>query len=335
MTSHERALRLVRGEPTDRLVAMPIFMTWISREIGRPYRDYVTDHRVLVAAQEWLVEEFSIDSVSVISDAWREAADCGAEIVFWEDAPPACKRHLLEDKAGLATLRGPDPLSGGRMTDRVQAVAALHQEYGGQVPVMGWIEGPMAEACCLRGINEMMLDLIDDPAFAADLLDFSTEVGVEFALAQVKAGADIIGMGDAAASLCGPRFYERLVLPRERRIADAVHEAGALVRLHVCGDTNGILAPMATGGADIIDLDYPVHIDRVRPEMGDRPIIAGNFDPVGVLLNGTPDDVTAACRQCHQAFGSRHIVCAGCEVPRNTPTPNVRALFDYARTAGG
>jgi len=334
MTSCERMMRLVRDEPIDRLPATPIFMTWISRHIGHPYRDYVTDFRVLVEAQCRLVGDFGIDSVSVISDAWREAADCGAEVVLWEDAPPACKTHLLAERAGLAALARPDPLGGGRMTDRVRAVSALSERFRGQVPVMGWVEGPMAEACCLRGINDMMLDLVDDPSFAADLLDFATRMAIDFALAQVEAGADIIGLGDAAASLCGPRFYEGLVLPREQQIVRAVHDTGALVRLHICGDTNGILGLMAQTGAEIIDLDYPVRLDRVRPEMGDRPLIAGNFDPVGVLLNGTPEDVLNACRRCHEAFGPRHIICAGCEVPRNASEPNVRAMFEYARTTG-
>lgn len=333
MNAYERTTALVAGQAIDRLPAMPIFMTWLAREIGRTYRDYCFDHAVLVEGQHYLVDTFGIDCVSVISDAWREAADCGAELTVWEREPPGCKTPLLADKARLAALHPPDPLAGGRMTDRVAAVRALHEAYAGRVPVMGWIEGPMAEACCLRGVNEMMLDLVDDPAFAADLMDFATETAVAFALSQVEAGADIIGMGDAAASLCGPRFYQSMVLPREQRIVRTIHEAGALARLHICGNTNEILTHMPRTDCEIIDLDYPVRIERVRPVMGERPVIAGSFNPVTVLLEGTPAQVTEACRLCHQAFGPRHIVCAGCEVPMNTPMANVRAMFEYARQA--
>ena len=91
---------------------------------------------------------------------------------------------------------------------------------------------------------------------------------------------------------------------------------------------------MAKTGSEIIDLDYPVVMEDVRPAMGDQPIIAGNFEPVAVLLNGTPKDVLNACRACHQAFGPRHIVNAGCEVPTNTPMENVWAMFEYAQTEG-
>ncbi|MGQ9730088.1 MAG: uroporphyrinogen decarboxylase family protein [Candidatus Zipacnadales bacterium] len=333
MTAYQRIRRLVNGQPFDRLPAMPIFMTWLARAISRTYRDYCFDYRVLIEGQQYLVDRFEIDCVSVISDAWREAADCGATLTVWKQEPPACQTPLLEDATSLVRLTVPDPLSGGRMTDRIEAVAALHNQYAGQIPVLGWIEGPIAEACCLRGINTLMLDLVDNPRFVEDLLDFATEMAMRFALAQIEAGADIIGMGDAAASLCGPRYYERFVLPREQRIITAIHEAGALVRLHICGDTNGILRLMARTGADIIDLDYPVRIDSVREEMGDQPIIAGNFDPVSILLNGRPENVIRACRRCHEAFKPRHIVCAGCEVPTYAPLSNIEAMFEYARTA--
>ena len=330
MNAYQRTMDLVAGKAIDRLPAMPIFMTWLARQIGRTYREYCFDHAVLVEGQHYLVDTFEIDCVSVISDAWREAADCGAELTVFEREPPGCTIRLLDDKARLASVALPDPLGGGRMTDRVQAVQQLHAAYAGRIPVMGWVEGPMAEACCLRGVNEMMFDLVDDPGFAADLMDFAAEVAIAFAVAQVKAGADIIGMGDAAASLCGPRFYESMVLAREQRVVKAIHDAGALARLHICGNTNSILAHMARTGCEIIDLDYPVVVANVRPSMGERPVVAGSFNPVTVLLEGTPAQVTGACRLCHEAFGSRHIVCAGCEVPMQTPMENVRAMFEYA-----
>jgi len=41
--------------------------------------------------------------------------------------------------------------------------------------------------------------------------------------------------------------------------------------------------------------------------------------------------VTAAIAQCHRDAGPRYIVGPGCEVPRDTPEANLRALCEYAR----
>jgi uroporphyrinogen-III decarboxylase len=66
--------------------------------------------------------------------------------------------------------------------------------------------------------------------------------------------------------------------------------------------------------------------------MGRETPLLGNIDPVRSLRNGTPDSVTADIAECHRQAGPRYIVGAGCEIPRDTPLPNVRALADYAKT---
>jgi uroporphyrinogen-III decarboxylase len=65
--------------------------------------------------------------------------------------------------------------------------------------------------------------------------------------------------------------------------------------------------------------------------MGPNQVLLGNINPVKVLRDGTPDSVTAAIAECHRQAGPRYIVGAGCEVPRDTPVKNLRALQNYAR----
>lgn len=332
MNSRERVLAQIDGRPVDRLPLMPITMQFAADVIGAKYLQYVTDFRTLVEGQLRTVEKYGFDYVSCISDPAREAADCGSDIALFDDQPPAFKeeRALLADKARLAALTVPDPLAGGRMTDRVRAAELFRREVGGDKLIEGWIEGPMAEGADLRGINTIMLDLYDDPAFIADLFEFVTEMGIRFARAQVEAGVDLIGIGDAAASLVGPVFYERCVWPYEKRMVDAIRAMGARVRLHICGDTNAIVDGMGRLGCDIVDLDYPVDMAQARARMPGQ-VILGNVEPVGVMRNGTPEVVTEALAACHRAAGPRYIVGAGCELPRDTSAANVRAMCAFAR----
>jgi len=311
---------------------MPITMQFAADVIGAKYLRYVTDFRTLVEGQLRTVERYGFDYVSCISDPAREAADCGSDIALFDDQPPAFKeeRALLADKTRLAALKVPDPLAGGRMTDRVRAAELFRREVGGDTLIEGWIEGPMAEGADLRGINTIMLDLYDDPAFIVDLFEFVTEMEIRFARAQVEAGVDLIGIGDAAASLVGPVFYERFVWPYEKRMVDAVRAMGARVRLHICGDTNVLVDGMGRLGCDIVDLDYPVDMAQARARMPGQ-VILGNVEPVGVMRNGTPAVVTAALAACHRAAGPRYIVGAGCELPRDTAEANVRAMCAFAR----
>jgi MtaA/CmuA family methyltransferase len=332
MTGRERVIARMEGRPVDRLPLMPITMMFASARAGIPYRRYATDHRAMAEAQIRVAEEFGFDQVSTISDPAREAADLGAAVEWFDDQPPAMieASARLADKTELARLPIPDPLGGGRMHDRVQGVALLRARVGADKAVEGWVEGPCAEAADLRGINTLMTDFIDDPAFVRDLFAFIVEMGLAFARPQVEAGADYIGIGDAAASLIGPRIYEEFVWPYEKKLIDGLHAMGTRVRLHICGKTRRLYPGMGRLGANLIDLDYFAPVDEARAVMGPAQALLGNLDPLRVVRNGTPQTVTAAIAECHLQAGANFAVGAGCELVRDTPAENVRAMAAYA-----
>ncbi len=333
MNGKERIEQTIRGGKTDHYAFMPITMMFAADLIGKPYGEYAADYRVLTEGQSAFAERFRPDYVSVISDPAREAADCGAEIIYYPDQPPAVNeaQALLSDKGRLSELTPPEPGSGKRMSDRLRAVAALKERWGSTLMIEGWVEGPCAEAADLRGINTLMTDFFDDPAFIEDLFDFIVEMELAFARAQIAEGAGIIGIGDAAASLIGRQFYEDYVLPREQRLVNGIREAGALSRLHICGNTSALTAGMASLGCDIVDLDYPVDMAEARKVMGPEQVLLGNIHPIDVLKNGSPDAVRSALEQCRAAAAPRYIVGAGCEVPRGTPHENLDAMAAFAR----
>lgn len=333
MNGRERILNHLAGQPVDRLPLMPITMMFAGDEAGVRYGDYARDHRLLVEAQLRIAGKYDFDHVSVISDPAREAADLGARVEFFPDQPPAIveAEALLTDKATLARTVLPDPLAGGRMLDRVQGAALFKEKVAGEKLIEGWVEGPCAMAADLRGINTLMLDFFDDPGFVRDLFAFSVEMEVRFAKAQVDAGVDLMGVGDAAASLVGPAIYEEFVWPYEKQLVDRLHELGTKVRLHICGNTRSILGGMGRLGCDIVDLDYPAPVASGREAMGPEQVLLGNINPVRILRDGTPEIVRDAIAACHQAAAPRYIVGAGCEVPRGTPEENLRVLTDYAQ----
>jgi len=328
ITHCQRVLKHLSNHPVDRLPLMPITMMFAGDFAQVPYGEYCQDHSKLVESQIKTAEEFGFDYVSCISDPAREASDCGATIAWFDNQPPAIveEKALLADKTQLSHLLMPDPLGGGRMTDRVDAAALFREKCGNNFLIEGWVEGPCAEAADLRGINTLMLDFFDDPIFIKDLFEFVTKMELCFAQAQINAGVDIIGIGDAAASLVGPDIYNEFVLPYEKRLVDGIHTMGGLVRLHICGNTRQILRGMGSLKCDIVDLDSMVPMAEGRAQMGPAQVLLGNLNPVALLRNGTPGQILAAVTQCRQEAGSRFIVGAGCEIPRGTPFENVKTL---------
>ena len=334
MHSYDRFHAHMRGQVIDRPLNFDITMTFAAHYIGQPLSRYYLDYRVLCEANLAMLEPFGLDIVQAVSDPYREAADFGVEIAFPDDGLPLRQQTLLAHDRDLSKLRPPHPTIGRRMSDRLEAIRLFHEQVGGEVPILGWVEGALALANVLRGDTALLVDLYDRPDWVRDLLEVCVEVQIAFARAQVEAGADIIGLGDAIASQISPAMYVQFALPYERRILNAVHDMGATARLHICGDISYILPYIAESGADIVDLDWMVDLSAAARAFGDHPATCGNFDPVAIALHGTPTQVHEATLNCLRLGGPRTISCAGCEIPDGTPHENLRAQAQALREWG-
>ena len=338
MESLERIRGLIAGDPIDHLPAQPMIMQFAAGHTDVDYNHYVTHGRVLAEAQLSMAEAYGIDCLMQCSDPARELIDiAGGDdgSVEWAATGPAIveERALVREKATLSTLRVPDPLAPGRMLDRVESIALMRQLAGPDVSVVGWVEGPLALGAEMRGLSAVMMDTYEDPAFLDELFDFTSQVARAYWRPQVEAGADTIGMSDAAASMMSPAHYERFIYPAQRRVVEDIKSArpDVIVRLHMCGRTDDLLPIMKRLPADIFELDFPVDLVHAREVLGPDAVILGNVNTVEAMLSGTPEDVYEAAAQCHRICGPNHVVGTGCEVPPETPPQNLHALVAYAR----
>lgn len=323
MNAKERIYATLKGEPTDRPAVTPIFMAWAANHVGHCYRDFYLDYKVLTKAQIAVTELFNIDQVSVISDPFREASAYGMEFDYPENGVGKYKEYFLRSPDDIVKLGQIDITGSRRTADRIEAVKVFAEKYRDTHSILGWVEGPIAEYSDLRGVESTLMDLIDKPHVFEQAAEIIVENAVNFARHQVNAGADMIGVGDAAASLISPDMYVEYVLPWERKLVEGIHDAGAAVKLHICGNISNNIEHMAKTGADIIDVDWMVSLEKARQKVGDSITLCGNFDPAGVLLQGTPQDVADAARSCLEAGGKRFILMPGCEVPPGTPRENL------------
>lgn len=327
MNSYERYCRTLRNEPVDFLSRTPILMHYAAEYIGSNYAEFASDYRILVKANEVCARDFGMDQLSCISDPYRETHGFGSEIEYRKDGPPR-STHPLGNSKDLSVLKKPDPLQSERMWDRIKAVEAYKESFGGEYSILGWIEGPAAEAADLRDVAAFLKDLMNDPPFACELMDRCLDIAIAFARAQIQAGADTVGIGDAVASLVSAGIYEKYIQPREKKLASAIKDMGAYVKLHICGDITHLLPGIGDIDIDILDVDHLVDISWVRETVGNRVAITGNIDPSGGVYGGTPASIRQRILRTYEQLGNPYMVNAGCEIPSGTPPENLKALCE-------
>lgn len=322
MTPKERVFARLNGQDVDKIPNMNIVMLLAARELGVPYSEYCQDYRLLSQGNMLCAEKYGLDVLTVMSDPMREASALGADVVFPPDDVPYEKSQTITSAADLRKLHPVAPCDSRRMTGTIQAIEEYKKRCGDHYAVIGWVEGSLAEAADLRGINALFMDFYDEPEFVRDLMTLCFEQAVLYAKAQIEAGADIIGVGDAIASVAGPNIYEEFARPFEVKLLSAIKDMGAKTKLHICGNITPLLDRIPAHLCDIIDVDHMVPLDEARKKLGDEPALSGNYDPVAVMLQGNPASIDAAVRTCIGLDNGKYICAAGCEVPKFTPEQN-------------
>ena len=329
MNAYERVMNRLSGKAVDRLPNLSLTMMFAAKEAGVSFGTFCSDHHALVDGALKCYEKYGIDMVCAISDPMREAEGFGAKVIIEEDRVPYCREKRIVEPEDIDALKVIDPSQGRRMSDRLEAVRLLRERVGTDAPVIGWVEGPMAESCDLMGVQEFLMLLMEEPEACRQLLDKCLEQGERFAQAQIACGADIIGVGDAVTSLIGPELYREFAFPYQRRLIERIHALGSRVKLHICGNLNPVLDQVALTGADIVDLDFMVDMERAADLFPREISLCGNFNPVTVVYQGDADLIRSEVRRCAGIAGrNRCMIAPGCEIPKDTSPANVLAIHD-------
>lgn len=318
MNGRERCLAAIRGQSVDRIPVFPLLMAFAADRADVSYREFATNAAVLAEAQLSLYERFGLDALTVASDTARLPADLGGQIVYPENQPPFVASPFLRSADELKHLRQPDPTRrGSRIADRLKGLRILLDAVGQECLVLGWLNMPFAEACLACGLDKFMMLLYDDPRAAHRILEFMRDCVVDYGLAQIETGAEMLGLGDSAASLLSPPFYREFVLPYEQQVCEACHDAGALVKLHICGNTTPLLEDMIHTKADLLNLDHMVHFEHACSVCARADVcFKGNLDPVTDFMGITPAECRTRCvGLLERARGLRYMLSAGCEIP--------------------
>lgn len=339
LPSRQLVEQTLAGFPVPRPAVGPLAVHYCAARAGVSLRQYTSDARVLAACVTRYFEEFQPDAVWLSADTWVTAQAMGAAVDFPGDDQPMAgtSESLIQKPADIDCIPPPDPSSQGRWPLMLDALDRIKSAIGDQAYIVACFDQyPLSLACALMGIDRLMLTLIDDRPLVDALLERCAEYAVAYGTALSDAGADMLSGGDSPAGLMGPVRYRDVALPWEQRVIGQLKRAsGKPVSLHVCGNTMSLLGDLALTGASVLELDYQVDMTKACAIAGPNIAIWGNLDPVGVLAQGGPQQVSDATRDLIHAFAragqSRFVVSSGCTLAMETPPENLRAMFSAAR----
>jgi uroporphyrinogen decarboxylase len=339
MTSLERCMAVLRGQKPDRIPVVPQTFMFAAETAGIKVGALAHHPEKMVEAQIVSQTKYGYDGCVIDFDDATLAEACGAKVIFREDEPAIVDESDLALKSldDVDKLKLPDPNSDGRLPVWLEATRSLVKEIGDRVFVMGRADqGPFDLACLLRGPQHFMMDLMEEENYPKidRLIDYCLKASVIFAKAQKEAGAHATSIGDSFAgpNLVSPDLYRRFALEPEKKLTAEVQATGIPFSIHICGNTNSIIADMGTTGARLLEVDWQVDMAEARRKVPANTILMGNVNPSDPMVLGNPGQVDAAAKKVIETTGGRGLfLSSGCALGRNTPPENFKALVAAAQ----
>lgn len=167
-------------------------------------------------------------------------------------------------------------------------------------PVIGFMQSTVWEtAWYMRGMENLMCDMMSEDPMATVLLDRVTEIAIQRAVSYTKAGADGLFLGDDIGMqrtlMMSQELYRTWLKPRLKRVIDAARAVNpdVIIFYHSCGYVTELIPDLIEAGIDVLDPVQPECMDfkEISDAFGDRLSFHGTIGTQTVMPFGTPEDV--------------------------------------------
>ncbi|NVM44775.1 MAG: cobalamin B12-binding domain-containing protein [Candidatus Lokiarchaeota archaeon] len=340
MTSYDRVMTSVKHKEPDRVPFMPFAQTFTAKFAEIPFSAYVSKAEKFLEGQMKAYKAFGWDALCFSSDVGMYAGALGAKVEFPYDDIPRVVKPLLSHTTmyhDSQKLKIPDLTKAGRLTESIKAIELAKKEVRGEVPIIGWTEGPFQGVTLLSGADPLSLfytlDHIDE---FKEILDWYADFEIEVAKAMYEAGADIIGVGETAAYFMSPTYFKQFCLEPEKKVCHAIKKLGMVPLIHCCGYVPQCLHfSKETNPGGAIQFDYQVDLAWAKELLRGEVTIMGNLD-YNKLTEADPKQVSDNCTKKLKiaAEGGGYWLAFGCEIPRELPIDNMKAILRTLKTSG-
>jgi len=253
------------------------------------------------------------------------------KLVQWLSGPLAeaadLEAYAFPDASWLA-----DP---ARIQEQVTQLKAAGKVVSGEVMM------PFKRAWHLRGMENLLCDMLADRDFVERLYDKVYAFETERAVRTARAGVDFVKVvGDIAMEdrlLFNPELFRSLDVPRMRELVRRTRQAkpDVLFFYHSDGDISAVMDDLIDIGFDIINPIQPECMDpcEVKRRWGARITLWGTVSIRTTLPLGTPDSVRALVRERIRRCASDggFVLAPANVIMYDTPVENIIAMYDAAR----
>lgn len=340
MTPIERQEALENGQEVDRLPITFSHESFAAKLIGLNYRQGFNTAESAAKKEINLYRKYGIDGISVAYTSVNFGIRFRSKIKSPKDSPASVVEHRLEtiddlNQLDLSVLDFKRDIS---QQVNAGALDIMYEEVGDEINPTYSISAPFTMAAGILPAEKMLRAMRKQPDQVHQLMRFTTQA-IKVILESTRHFPNLsyfIYDPVASGSLISPKQYAEFCLPYTKEIVDFMKRENpdTWVGMHICGDTTRSLDLIASTGIDGFSLDQKVDLAVASQKVGDKLTLLGNVDPIRVFLQGTPEMMDEAVKNCYaKAYQNPKgfMLRSGCAVPYETPVEMVDAYMESAK----
>jgi uroporphyrinogen decarboxylase len=331
MTRKERMRRALWRQPVDRLPVQTNYTGTMGAKLAAHFQCSPRELPIrldnhLLRVDVAHTPRLSADGKSSF-DWW--GAGWGTETEgYWHAVAP------LAQSTDLAGYPWPDPAAPGLLAEAERVLAA---DAGQHFVAPNFSFALFERAWSLRGFDQLLMDLADQPEWVEELLDRITDIQVALARRFLALGVDGGYFGDDYGAqrslLFSPRTWRQMIKPRLARLFAVFRSAGLPVMLHSDGDIWPILPDLVDIGLTCLNPVQPEVLEHARlyREFGRQLSFYGGISTQEVLPKLPPEQVrsaTLACIRDLASDGTGLVLGPSHRMQSDIPPENVAAMLE-------
>lgn len=251
-----------------------------AKELGLPIRDYFSKASHVIEGQCRLREKIGHDAVVGFLYAALELEAWGGETIFIEDGPPNAGQPIINQPEDILKLQPPRVKDSPRLQEVLEVIRGLKERVGNDVPVLAGVISPFSLPVMQMGFDHY-LDLIHERSNLFNrLMQINEEFCVEWANAQLEAGAGMISYADPVSSVT--------IIPRELFLKTGFQIAkrtisrikGGVAMNFASGRNLPIIDDVVQTGSLAVSAGFLEDLPDLKSACKNRIVLMGNLNPV-------------------------------------------------------
>lgn len=282
---------IIRAAKHKQVERVPV---WIMRQAGR----YLPEYRKIrekvsflelcktpkLAAEVTIqpVELIGVDAAIIFSDILVVPEAMGMELTIDEGKGPVI-HNPISDLQSINSLNHFDPEV--ELKYVLDAIRLTKKQLDNRVPLIGFSGAPwtlltyMVEGKTSKNFSKVKSFIFNNRELAHHTLNLITDCVIDYLIAQIKAGADLIQIFDSWAGVLAPHHFDEFSFYYLNKIVETIKPNFDVPIILFAKGANHSIEKLAHTGCDVVGIDWTIEIKEAREKIGNLVTIQGNLDP--------------------------------------------------------